>query len=132
MENMWFGAVGTKARLLQTCLKMRLSLHLSGTLYMQSSASILLPTLLGSHYACCQCLWRFDSKTNVTQNAAGPSHGSWYDATCSDYIRRHGVRWNKKHNQPFVKLQQQCRLPDLLLLGRSNLPARHQLTITFS
>jgi len=29
----------------------------------------------------------------------------WYDALCRDYKRR--IRWNKKHNEPFARLQQQ-------------------------
>jgi hypothetical protein len=41
-------------------------------LYTQSRASILLQTLPRPQYACCH--W-YDNKTNVTQNAAGPSHG---------------------------------------------------------
>jgi len=54
-------------------LEMRLSSNLS-ELYTQSRTSILLQTLPRSKYACCGCHW-YDSKTNVAQNAAGPSHG---------------------------------------------------------
>jgi len=73
-ENIWFGGVSTKPHLLHTCLKPDSPTIFSG-LCTQSRASILLPTLLGSHYTCFWCHW-YDSKTNVAQNATGPSHGS--------------------------------------------------------
>ena len=73
-ENIWFGGVSTKPHLLHTCLKTRLSYNLFGTLY--AIKSINPDTKLPRpHYACCWCHW-YDSKTNVAQNAAGPSHGS--------------------------------------------------------
>ena len=74
-------------------------------LYTQSRTSILLETLPRSHYACCWCHW-YDSKTNVAQNAAGPSN--------SPLVWRN-VPWLQKTYQMDQKAQ-----PNLLLSCNNN------------
>ena len=73
-ENKRFGGVNASRFCYTHAWKRDCPTIFSG-LYTQIRASILLPTLLGSHHSCCWCHW-YDSKTNVVQNAAGPSHGS--------------------------------------------------------